>query len=85
MILRYSEIALKKAKNERGYDPRYNAIEYKCWTCGNTVVFCIHDDMEYLEELLNRRNGVPLYYPPVSQWASEDEEIAKKLEALGYL
>jgi len=62
-----------------------NDIEYKCVLCGNTVVFAVQDDAEYLQELLDRRKGVPLYYPPKEEWASISEIHKQKLESLGYL
>lgn len=66
-------------------DPRTNTVEYKCTLCGCVDVFDIMDDREYLQFILDKRNDVPLYYPPTKEWVGEDEEVRKKLESLGYV
>jgi hypothetical protein len=66
-------------------EPRCNEIEYKCSLCGHVVLFSVYDTVEYLNEILKRRKGIPLYYPPTEEWASVDEIHRKKLESLGYL
>jgi len=79
-----NKLRLTAIPNDVG-DPSSNTIEYKCTLCGNVVIFDIMDDKDYLQFILDKRNNVPLYYPPTSEWADESEEIKNKLKSLGYV
>ena len=84
MFLRFSEV----------YATRYitiairhalNVVEYKCPRCSLTQKFFVEDTPEYLREVLDMRDGVRLFIPPVDEWKSESEEIKQRLEILGYM
>jgi len=59
-----------------------NQMCYKCSKCAWFVRFNVTDDKEYLQKLHEIR-GKKGHIPTIKEW-SEDEEIARQLEAMGY-
>lgn len=87
MIVRYSKVFSDR-------DPLYGVsgpthqIAMKCPACAWVCRFNVRDDPEYLEVVINAREGKSLYVPPSEDWLdsdSDDEKIARQLAALGYI
>jgi len=61
----------------------FNELGYKCKRCGYFQRFDILEELEYINEVIKRRDGEATYIPPLEEW-SEDDETARQLEGLGY-
>lgn len=63
-----------------------NIVRFKCEQCSLVDKFIIDETKEYIDEILELRDGVPLYTPSREEWGAEgDEEIKKRLKDLGYI
>lgn len=86
LFFRYSYFAEKGDETEKVYG-RLNQLEYKCKKCEWTTKFLVEADSDYIDKIMTNREKAGyhrnLYYLPPDEW-SEDEEIKKKLESLGY-
>lgn len=84
MMFRYSEVYPEEnviLARRNGL----NVIEYKCPRCSLIEKFYVEDEREYLQEMLDMRDGRRLYLPPKEEWEAEHEEIKKRLKILGYM
>ena len=57
-------------------------LAFKCPRCGFHQRFNLEDDKEYIQKILDYRNG-KVQYNPVPEW-EQDEKIKAQLTALGY-
>jgi len=83
MVLRYSEV-LPNRSRMHGIEEGMNVMEYKCPRCASIRLFNVIEHQDYLYETLDKRGGETLYLPPKEVWEQENEEIKKRLEAIGY-
>ena len=83
MVLRYSHIIMKDVWSWATSKPS-NSLGFKCPKCAWYVRFYVEDEPKYLKKILDLRNGANLFYPRYKEWADEDKEIARQLQALGY-
>jgi hypothetical protein len=79
LVLRHSTIHYHQDEN---HAVGLNQMCYKCPKCAWFVRFNVIDDKEYLEEVHEIR-GKRGKVPSKDEW-SENEEIARQLEGLGY-
>jgi len=84
MFIRYTQI-IPDRDRVLGVSEPVNQVAFKCPECAWVARFNVRDKKEYLEEIINRRNGRLLYLPPKDEWEKESEEIARQLESLGYV
>lgn len=84
MFTRYSKV-FPARDVAYGISEPTNQMAYKCPECAWVCRFNVVDEQGYIKELLDRRGGVDLYVPPVETWISENEQIRRQLEALGYV
>lgn len=62
-----------------------NVVEYKCPRCSWVQRFYVDDEPSYLFDMLDVRDGITQFNPPIDEWEKESEEIKKRLEVLGYM
>ena len=93
MFLRFSEIFTERSRLY-GMRNAVNLVEYKCPRCSLCDRFFVDKDIDdgtpetfegYLMDMLDVRDSVPYFMPPVEEWEKEHEEIKKRLEILGYV
>ena len=80
MVVRHTRLMLE---TDRTSLPA-NVMCYKCPNCAWLVTFEITDTVQYLRRVAKLRHGALFLVPDTEVWASEDDEIARQLEGLGY-
>ena len=62
-----------------------NVLAYKCPRCAWFIQFFIVDEVEYIDEIIDKhRGGSYRFVPLCDDWSDENEEIGRQLEAMGY-
>ena len=84
MFLRFSQILSEKYMTLAIRDA-VNVVEYKCPRCSWVKRFYVDDEPQYLFDMLDVRDGITQFTPPIDVWKSESAEIKQRLEILGYL
>jgi len=82
MPIRHSTIAFGKVKDDEQVS--VNQVCYKCKYCAWFITFTVEDSARYLKHILKKYRKGNKKLVPVEDWTNDDEEIAKRLESLGY-
>lgn len=84
MFLRYTAVVLERIIMRAGHKA-CNELAYKCPECGLVDRFIVPDSSDYIRQMLQARNGVELYYPPIGTWRKISDKIRLQLEGIGYV
>ena len=82
MVVRHSTIVTSKIKKDE--DVAMNQMCYKCKYCAWFIAFMVEDSPRYLKHVVKKHRKGNSKLVPVDDWTSDDEKVAKQLEALGY-